>query len=650
MAAPTYPGVYVSEGAAGARPLEIASTSTAAFVGISERGPDDAARRVTSWAQFEREFGGFVPDGYLAHGVFQFFNNGGRQCYVVRIVRADAVAATVTLQNRADTPVAGLTVTARSSGAWGNRLLLQVEDGTLDPANEFRLSVRRQAEASTVPANVNDADPVEVFDNLSMDPDAPNHVVDVLGAQSALVEATVPGANSSTRNGTHRGGGKPSLPLGTKVALQIDVDGDGFRGITLPAAAAAATDAADVAAAIQTAVRALTKLRGSTSDAAYTGFACTVEPGNSGRLLLASGSTGARSSVAVRPAGPTDASGLLKLGALGRSENGIALRRPATADVVQLGDAVVTDPVTAAKQGDDGSADLTEASFNAAFARLDKLTDVSLLAVPGEVAVPGDASMTMFDLGTAYCANRPLQDVFFIGEMAGHDDSVADAIAFRDKLNSANSFGALYFPWVTGADPTGRSRTPIPLPPSGHVAGLYARTDAARGVWKAPAGVAASLNGISGLTTELDDVEHGALNPRGVAVLRRFPGVGVVAFGARTVSSDPLWRYIPVRRTAIMLRVSIYNGIQWAVFEPNDETLWSQLRLTIGSFMTTLFRQGAFQGGSATDAFFVKCDGETTTQADIDQGVVNVQVGFAALKPAEFVVVTISQLAGQASA
>jgi uncharacterized protein len=168
-------------------------------------------------------------------------------------------------------------------------------------------------------------------------------------------------------------------------------------------------------------------------------------------------------------------------------------------------------------------------------------------------------------------------------------------------------------------------------------------------VWKAPAGVAASLNGISGLTVELDDVEHGVLNPAGIDVIRRFPGAGVVAFGARTISSDPAWRYIPVRRTAIMLRVSIYYGIQWAVFEPNDEALWSQLRLTIGSFMTTLFRQGAFQGSSATDAFFVKCDADTTTQADIDAGVVNVVVGFAALKPAEFVVVTISQLAGQAT-
>ena len=191
---------------------------------------------------------------------------------------------------------------------------------------------------------------------------------------------------------------------------------------------------------------------------------------------------------------------------------------------------------------------------------------------------------------------------------------------------------------------------PILLPPSGYVAGLYARIDASRGVWKAPAGVEAGLNSVVGLGVELSDIQQGNLNQIGVNAIRRFPGTGVVVFGARTLTSDPEWRYVPVRRTAIMLRTSIYYGIQWAVFEPNDEPLWSQLRLTIGSFMMTLFRQGAFQGATPDKAFFVKCDGETTTQADIDAGVVNVLVGFAPVKPAEFVVVKISQQAGLASA
>jgi phage tail sheath protein FI len=311
--------------------------------------------------------------------------------------------------------------------------------------------------------------------------------------------------------------------------------------------------------------------------------------------------------------------------------------------VVQVGDAEVAAPVTAVSAGKDGSKEITEATFGDAFPLLDHVTDFSLLAVPGE------STPVMANLGMAYCANRPLQDVFYLAETGSHDDSVADATVFRSKLTTANSYGALYFPWVKALDPTGQSKTPILLPPTGCVAGLYARIDASRGVWKAPAGTEAGLNGVVGLAAELSDVDQGNLNPLGVDVIRRFPGAGVVAFGARTVSSDPEWRSVPVRRTAIMLRVSIYNGIQWAVFEPNDEPLWAQLRLNIGSFMTTLFRQGAFQGATPSQSFFVKCDAETTTQADIDAGVVNVLVGFAPLKPAEFVVVKISQQAGLAA-
>jgi phage tail sheath protein FI len=255
----------------------------------------------------------------------------------------------------------------------------------------------------------------------------------------------------------------------------------------------------------------------------------------------------------------------------------------------------------------------------------------------------------MMNAGMAYCSNRPLQDVFYVGETRQEDITTEQAATFRKGLTAPNSYGALYFPWVKALDPTGRSNDPVLLPPSGYITGLYARIDASRGVWKAPAGTEASLNGVVGLAKELSDVEHGNLNLMGVDVIRRFPQAGVVAFGARTISSDPQWGYVPVRRTAIMLRVSIYYGIQWAVFEPNDEPLWSQLRLSIGSFMMTLYRQGAFQGASPSQAFFVKCDEETTTQADIEAGVVNVLVGFAPLRPAEFIVVKISQKAGMAS-
>lgn len=640
----TYPGVYIQEIPSGVRPIESASTSTAAFVGLAERGPDEATR-VTSWAEFVRVFGAFTNDGFLAHSVFQYFNNGGRQCYIVRVTHSDAAAANVTVNNRATAPLAGVTFAARNKGAWGNSLLLQIEDGSLDPGNTFKLSVRQQDDPAVVPSNVLDLAPLEVFDNLGMDPAAPNHVTTVLANNSTLLTAQVLSGNNSVQRGLHRGGLAPTVPLPAGTGFQINLDSDGMQALTLPASATLA----NVASAIETAVQALgaTKKKASTPAAAFSGFNCTVETvGGQSRLLLQSGTNSATSSVRVQPAASNDAANLLRLGpgAGGRSEDGISVRRPAAASVIQVGDAALTAPVVApTTPGADGTVTVSEATFAAAFTRLDAVTDFSLLAVPGEGTAP------MADLGMAYCANRPLQDVFYLAETADHDDTATEAATFRNQLTTANSYGALYFPWVKALDPTGASRTPILLPPSGYVAGLYARIDSSRGVWKAPAGTEASLNGVVGLAAELTDVQHGNLNPLGVDVIRRFPGAGVVVFGARTITSDAEWRYVPVRRTAIMLRVSIYHGIQFAVFEPNDEPLWAQLRLNIGAFMTSLFRQGAFQGATPSQAFFVKCDAETTTQGDIDAGVVNVLVGFAPLKPAEFVVVKISQKAGLAS-
>jgi hypothetical protein len=182
------------------------------------------------------------------------------------------------------------------------------------------------------------------------------------------------------------------------------------------------------------------------------------------------------------------------------------------------------------------------------------------------------------------------------------------------------------------------------------VAGIMARTDTTRGVWKAPAGLEATIRGVHSLIVPLTDAENGELNPLGVNCLRTMPAVGHIVWGARTRKGDDRladqWKYLPVRRTALYIEESLYRGTQWAVFEPNDEPLWSQLRLNIGVFMHGLFRQGAFQGQSPKEAYFVKCDSTTTTQADIDRGIVNIVVGFAPLKPAEFVVIYIQQITG----
>lgn len=214
-------------------------------------------------------------------------------------------------------------------------------------------------------------------------------------------------------------------------------------------------------------------------------------------------------------------------------------------------------------------------------------------------------------------------------------------------LQSKNS--AIYFPRVKLSDPLENYRVG-PFAPSGTMAGLYARTDSTRGVWKAPAGTEAGLR-VAGLDAQMTDDQNGVLNKLGINALRTFPVYGRVSWGARTFEGADQkaseWKYVPVRRTALNIEESLFRGLKWAVFEQNDEGLWAQIRVAAGGFMHNLFRQGAFQGTSPRDAYFVKCDGETTTQNDIDLGIVNVLVGFAPLKPAEFVILKIQQIAGQ---
>ena len=209
---------------------------------------------------------------------------------------------------------------------------------------------------------------------------------------------------------------------------------------------------------------------------------------------------------------------------------------------------------------------------------------------------------------------------------------------------------AIYFPRIKVVDPLADNRV-REFVPCGVVAGVIARTDMQTGIWKSPAGIGASIKGISDLSLRLTDEENGELNQLGINCLRILPNYGPVIWGARTMlGSDRLanqWKYLVVRRVSLYIEKSLYRGTQWVVFEPNDEKLWSQIRLNVGAFMHNLFRQGAFQGTDPKKAYFVKCDNETTTNYDIDRGIVNIIVGFAPLKPAEFIILKIQQIAGQ---
>jgi phage tail sheath protein FI len=226
-------------------------------------------------------------------------------------------------------------------------------------------------------------------------------------------------------------------------------------------------------------------------------------------------------------------------------------------------------------------------------------------------------------------------------------DEVNDVTTELPGLITRHRNASLFVPYVLMADPLqeGRLRE---FAPCGVMAGLFARTDTQRGVWKAPAGIDSTLIGVADLRVNFTDGENGQLNPLGVNCLRSFPVIGRVSWGARTLrGADELaddWKYVPVRRLALYIEESLFRGTKWVGFEPNDEPLWSQIRMSIGSFMHDLFRQGAFQGRTPREAYFVRCSSETTTQYDIDRGIVNIHVGFAPLQPAEFVVIKIQQI------
>lgn len=660
MVTPTYPGVYVEEVSSGVRPISLASTSTTAFIGQAEKGGLTGAERIFNFTEFQNKYGGFLTSSYLAHAVYQYFNNGGSIAYIVRVAGDNTATASLVLADRATASQETMTVSAASPGAWGNEIEIMVTDGTVNPDSEFNIYV--------YDGPGGDASLLETFENLSLVDTASNYVETVTGTSKYIrveVNTANPTLATNEARGSSIGGAAPSVPLAApETVMRINVNGDGYQEIDLTdgvggAAGQAAdlTTGANIATAIQYVVRNLTPQRASTDADAFNNFTAAVETIDSADVLvLRSGTSGAASSVNVARAGDSaqNVTGYLNLGMLdgGSEALGAAVTRPVGFAVsgvrYALGDhspVAPAGPVISIEAGSDGDPIVNEQPYIDALSRLDDKQDVSLICVPGV------ASPSLFGEAVNYCENRSLSDCFYIGDMPQDYDTVEEAQGFVAAISPKNSYGAVYIPWVYMNDPTGTSTQPIAVPPSGHMAGLYAKTDARRGVWKAPAGTAAAIAGSTGLVVNLTDVQQGLLNPDPyhVNVIREFAAAGRVIWGARTITGDAEWNYIPVRRMAILLRVSIYRGIQWAVFEPNDEPLWAALRLNITSFMMTLYRRGAFQGSTPSQAFFVKCDSETTPQDDINSGIVNIQIGFAPLKPAEFVVVQISQKAGQSS-
>ena len=427
-----------------------------------------------------------------------------------------------------------------------------------------------------------------------------------------------------------------TLPDASHTSFMISIDGDTPSPVTLDSSSAAGADLAsklgDIATRIQTAVRKLKP-----GQANYRKFTCSADTTNN-QLVLTSGTNDASSSVAVTAATTNSIAKELHL-----------LDGTPKAGISPLLSGGKADPFT---QDEAYSVFFGDQLKREGIYALDEIDLFNLLVLPGvtDANILGDAIEYCQSRRAFLIADAPLDTT----QNPPTSLKPADMVSYINGPNLPKGpygeYAAVYYPWVKVADPlnNGKLRS---FPPSGMIAGLYARTDSSRGVWKAPAGTEATLLGVRGLDYQMTDMENGTLNPHGVNCLRVFPVYGPVCWGSRTVSGDDQiasdYKYVPVRRLALYIEESLYRGTKWVVFEPNDEPLWAQIRLNIGAFMQNLFRQGAFQGQTPKDAYLVKCDHETTTQNDINLGVVNILVAFAPLKPAEFVVLQIQQLAGQ---
>jgi hypothetical protein len=645
----SFPGVYIEEVPSGVRTITAVPTSIGAFVDFFAEGPMDTAVLIQGMTDFGRVFGGLDARSPASYAIAQFFLNGGPECYVVRVTNATTPAQTASATVD-DEAVASdiLKFSAANAGAWGDRVRVDIDQETSDSAGHFNVYVRRYA------ANGTAVLAEETYLNLSVEKTDPNYVERNINNQSVLV----------TVKHTPTGAVPEPLPAstGTKGAdisaltqAQLDALSAGVFDVQIGAttktatldtwAPNAVTTLSQLRARVERAVRHADSL-----DPAFAGASVSLIGG--AQLVVHSGKQATtylpEQTVAISQNGadPTAAS----LGFAG----GTAIE-----NVQEYPLGSTAGPVAAwvaANQGGDGAApgaaDIIGSQAvdppTGMFA-LDKADLFNILCLPRAAEDDlSDPEMTaIVSNALKYCDDRR---AFMIIDIPSAIDTIQEMKDWMDAhANFRNNNAATYFPRLVIPDPLDGFR-PKNVAASGTVAGIYARTDAERGVWKAPAGIDAGLEGVTELAFKMTDKQNGTLNVLGINCLRVFPINGKVVWGARTLQgADAIgseWKYIPIRRFALNLEESLFRGTKWVVFEPNDEPLWANIRLNINAFMNSLFRQGAFQGTDPKQAYFVKVDKETTTEDDRNKGIINILVGFAPLKPAEFVVIRIQQIKG----
>ena len=606
-AALSYPGVYIEEIPSGVRTITGVATSITAFIGRALRGPTDEPITINSYGDFERIFGGLWAESTLGYAVRDFYLNGGSQAIIVRLFHTDPAAATAIPPIPSKTPLSvdNFALEAANEGSGGGNLRFSIDAQVSDqvaqlmnlPKNDlFNLTVREVGPGG-LPVQT------EQFRNLSVAPSA-RRIDKVLNAESRLVRwkgtwppAPLPGVAAIHTAETQRSDATKALAAAKAATPQVPA--------TITAAEAALATATTGLANITTdnITRAEQKLADANKELAAATSAIPQVPATI---------------TAAQTAVNNETTALMNAK---KTSNGLALDK--------------ADYNGAGKQND-----------KKGLYALRKADLFNILCLPPYLA-DGNVDSVLIGEAATYCEHR--RAMLLVDPPTAWNNKDAAKAGVGD-IGTSSKNAALFFPRLSLPNPLHDDQIED-FVPCGAVAGVFARTDSTRGVWKAPAGLDATLVAVPKLSVPLTDAENGELNPLGVNCLRAMPAAGRIVWGSRTLQGDDRlaseWKYVPVRRTALFIEESLYRGTHWVVFEPNDEPLWSQIRLNLGAFMHSLFRQGAFQGKTPAEAYLVKCDKETTTQDDVNRGIVNIVVGFAPLKPAEFVIIKLQQLAGQ---
>ncbi|MCR8633769.1 phage tail sheath family protein [Paenibacillus radicis (ex Xue et al. 2023)] len=572
------PGVYVEEFDSGAQPLEGASTSTAGFIGLAQRGEiEGVPLLITSVADFHRNFGSYLSENafgdyrFLSYAVEHFFLNGGSRGYVMRVAPSDAKLATN--QGSANKEAKVLQITSKNPGTWGNQVRIVV-----------------------VPASK-----------------AKTQILDIIGTPGESVQYRVKnnaGFNVGDIVAFQNGGSKQynrivsSLDNIIELESVLDGEEDVIDTNLLPAKV------------LTTSEFTMHVFYGDEAES-FEKVSLNVSAANHVEKILS------RSNIII----VKDISLGTDLGAVAPFESLSGENEEAGKFQISL------------FGGSDGSiANLAASDFMGVDRGPGKRTGiqsfidndvVSIMSIPGVTDPNVQLSLV------AHCEN--LGSRFAILDVPREKTKVADVMTHRNIFDS--NYAAMYNPWLQVFDPLDKRN--IYIPPSGSMAGIYSRSDQTRGVQKAPANEV--VRGAVGLDCQYNKGEQDILNPQGVNLIRHFAGQGIRVWGARTCSSNGLWKYVNVRRLFIFIEESIKNGTNWVVFEPNDEQLWARVQRTIEAFLTRVWRDGALMGGSPSEAFYVNIGRSTMTQDDIDNGRLICIIGVAPVKPAEFVIFRITQ-------